>query len=246
MYENNTILLIIPARGGSKRLPRKNILPLLGKPLIGWTIEQAKMSKYADRVIVSTDDYEIADIATKYGADIPFMRPRELAHDSTDIADVIVHIVQELENRGEQYDIIGVLEPTSPLRKKDDIDKAISVLVDTKDAEFVVSVGRIHLEHPAITKTISQDGFVQSYIKGIDYFYQMQQLDDAYFPYGVIYAGYTRHYLKHKKFYSDKTVPYFIDRWQNYEIDDYVDFIIVERIMMHNILCRGDISGGGL
>ena len=112
MINNKTILAVIPARGGSKGLPRKNIRPLLGKPLIAWTTEQAKTSKYIDRIIVSTDSEEIAEISKEYGADVPFLRPKELARGDSPTSDAIIHAlnwVPQLKNWLRDLDYIFYL-----------------------------------------------------------------------------------------------------------------------------------------
>ena len=133
MYKNKTILGIIPARGGSKGLPGKNILDIAGKPLIVWTIERAINSKYLDRVIVSTDDSEIAEISKKYGAEVPFTRPEELAEDTTPMMDVIFHALDFFKSKNMAFDYIALFEPTSPLRKINDIDNAIKQLIDNEE-----------------------------------------------------------------------------------------------------------------
>src|SRR3990172_8434607 len=147
MYKGKSVLGIIPARGGSKGLSRKNIRLLAGKPLIAWTIEQANTSKYLDKVIVNTDDQQIADTAKKYGADVPFLRPRELAGDTTPMIDVIFHTLNFFKNSGTAFDYLALLEPTSPLRADHDIDNAIQKLISETDADSLVSVGEVHLEH---------------------------------------------------------------------------------------------------
>ena len=119
------ILAIIPVRGGSKGIPKKNIKPLFGKPLITWTIEQVQKSRYIFRVFVSTDDNEIATIAEKGGVDIPFLRQYEFAQEYSPTSDAIIHTLDTFEKMGEYYDILIILEPTFPLREKDDIDKVI-------------------------------------------------------------------------------------------------------------------------
>jgi len=236
VYKGKTILALIPARGGSKGLPRKNIKPLLGKPLIAWTIEQARASGYIDRVVVSTDSRNIANISKRYGADAPFLRPKELARDSSSTIDAIIHALKWLEGRGGSFDYLILLEPTSPLRKKDDADNAIKKLIDQKDAaDSLVSVGEVHMENPYITKLIV-DGYVRPFItqksKGI---FQRQQLPKAYFPYGVVYASKVDSLKKKLTFYQNRTIPYFIERWQNYEIDDIVDFVCIEAILKHKL-----------
>jgi len=132
------IISIIPARGGSKSIPRKNIKLLAGKPLLAYSIEQSLNSKLVDRTIVSTDDKEIADIAKKYGAEV-IERPAELATDTARTEPVLQHVVNLLESKGEHIDIIVLLQPTSPLREKEDIDNAINTLLKIK-ADSLVSV----------------------------------------------------------------------------------------------------------
>ncbi len=128
MLNDKSFLAIIPARGGSKRLPRKNVMNLAGKPLIAWTIEAALNSTYIDEVMVSTDDREIAEIAQQYGASVPFFRPTELATDLTSTFDAIKHTLDFYAEMGEKYDFSVLLQPTSPLRESRHIDNAINLL----------------------------------------------------------------------------------------------------------------------
>ena len=117
MFKDRTILGIIPARGGSRGLPGKNVREISGKPLIAWSIESAASSKYLDRVIVTTDDNEIAGIAERSGAEVPFIRPENLAGDKTPMLDVVVHAVDFFKAKEITFDYVALLEPTSPLRK---------------------------------------------------------------------------------------------------------------------------------
>ena len=233
MYKSKNILGLIPARGGSKGLPGKNIKPLLGKPLIAWTIEQVLASKYLDRVVVSTDDKEIAEISKKYGAEVPFMRPKELARDDSTTSDVILHALNWFESAGEKYDYLALLELTSPLRKKNDIDNGIMKLIDNENkAESLVSVGEISLEHPFISKEIDEKGYVKPFYKvPNNKIGRRQDLFKSYFPYGVLYLSKVSAIKKYKTFYQKKTMPMFAKRWQNYEIDDIWDFICIETIL---------------
>ena len=233
MYKGKNILGLIPARGGSKGLPRKNIRPLLGKPLIAWTIEQALTSKYLDKVVVSTDDKEIGEISKKYGAEVPFMRPKELARDNSPTIDVILHTLNWFENAGEKYDYLALLEPTSPLREKDDIENGIKKLIDNENrADSLVSVGEIALEHPFISKEIDERGYVKPFYKvSKTHITRRQDISKAYFPYGVLYLSKVSAIKEYKTFYQERTLPLFIKRWQNYEIDDMWDFICIETIL---------------
>jgi len=223
------IIAIIPARSGSKGLPGKNIKILAGKPLIVWTIEQAKKSNLIDKLIVNTDSKKIAKIAQRYGAGDPFLRPKELARDKSSIYDVIFHALDWFKKNGSEFDIVVLLEPTSPLRKEKDIDDAIKLfLKNYKQADSLVSVGEIHLENPSITLKIDRKR-LKPYMETD--FSRRQELTKAYFPYGVIYLSKVEMLKKYRKFYQKRTMPYLIERWQNYEIDDIYDFICVETIL---------------
>jgi CMP-N-acetylneuraminic acid synthetase len=225
------ILALIPARGGSKGIPKKNIKLLLGKTLITWTIEQAQKSEYVSRVFVSTEDKEIAAIAEQSGVEIPFLRPEEFAQDNSPTSDAIIHALDMFEQRGEYYDIVIILEPTSPLRKKDDIDNAIKTFLEnSSDSESLVSVGEVQLENPYIMKII-ENGHVIPFLENDQKFYQRQQLPTIYFPYGVIYLSTVPAFRKWGTFYQKTTLPYKIERWQNYEIDDIYDFYCVEAVL---------------
>jgi CMP-N,N'-diacetyllegionaminic acid synthase len=232
MYKDRRILAVITARGGSKGLPGKNIRPLLGKPLIAWTIEKALASNYLDRIIVSTDDKEIAEIAKNSGAEVPFLRPDELASDYANSVDVVIHAINFLKDKGEEFDYIALLEPTSPLRKDGDVDKAIETLVDAGDrADSLVSLGKIALEHPWVAKKVEKSGYMAPFVESIGKVVRRQELKDAFFPYGVIYLSSVSSLLEHRTFYPERTLPLFIERWQCYEIDDICDFISVEAIL---------------
>jgi len=232
MYKKKRILGLIPARGGSKGLPGKNRLPLSGKPLIAWTILQGLASKYIDDVIVSTDDKKIAQISMRYGADVPFMRPDKLATDTATSLDVVFHALDHLSGIGKEYDYVALLEPTSPLRKKGDLDNAIRNLIDsTNKAKCLVSLGKIALEHPMYAKKIEKNGYVLPYFTVSGKYLRRQDLPTAYFPYGVIYLSSVPALRQNKSFYQKKILPYVIERWQNYEVDDIYDFKFIETII---------------
>jgi len=225
------ILGIIPARGGSKRLPKKNIKTLIDKPLIAWTIEQTKKSKLITKTIVNTDDKEIAEISKKYGGDIPFLRPDHLARDESSSVDVIIHTLDYFENQDISFDIIALFEPTSPLRQDNDIDNALKLFLEKQNkADSIISVGEVHLENPLWMKKI-EDNYVTNYLQADNIPSRSQELQKAYFPYGVIYASKVSTLRKHRTFYQKRTIPYLIERWQNYEIDDIYDFHCIETIL---------------
>lgn len=231
MIKNKTVLAIIPARAGSKGLPNKNKLDLNGKPLIEWSILHAKNSMYIDRIAVTSDDEIILRLAESSMVDYVIKRPDYLATDVSTTADVVAHLLEEIKNRfNATFDFIILLEPTSPLRKKKDIDQMLELLINKPEKDGVISVGKISLEHPSIMKVLKGDQVID-YLKSQNKVTRRQDLPDAYFPYGVGYIIKTNVFLKVKSFYTDNLSYYIIDRSQNYEIDDIYDFICVEAIL---------------
>lgn len=233
MYKDRTIIGIIPARGGSKGLPGKNIRPLCGKPLIAWSIEAGLQSELMDHVMVTTDDLEIAAVARKAGASVPFLRPPELADDRSPTFDAVKHALDHYRDRERrEFDYVVLLEPTSPLRERGDIDAMIRRLVDNEDRfDSIVSIGEVH-EHPSIMKKIEGDS-LSAYCEDLDRTTRRQDNPPAYFPYGVAYITRTSTLLAEKTFYPLRTTFFRIKRHQNYEIDDIYDFLAIENIMKY-------------
>ena len=228
MYKGKNILGIIPARGGSKGLPRKNIKPLLGKPLIAWTIEQALASKYLDRVIVSTDDKEIAEISKKYGAEIPFMRPKELAEDNAKGIDVVLHAIDWLKenNKRKHYDLIILLQPTSPLRATEDIDKTIELLF-LKEAKAIVSVCEVD-HHPLWANILPEDGCMKDFIRQEIINRNRQELPIFYRLNGAIYLAYCDYIKEQESFFGEKTFACIMPRERSIDIDKEIDLRLAE------------------
>ena len=238
MYNNKKILAIIPARGGSKGLPGKNIKPLCGKPLIGWTIEQAQSSKYIDEIFVSTDSNEIAAVAEDFGIKVPFLRPTELATDTSPSSAFVLHTIGYYRNKGQEFDYILLLEPTSPLRDITDINIAIEQLLNHDTAKSIVGVSKVEATHPAFLVDISKEGLLKPYLKEMKTL-RRQELSDLYFFEGSLYLSDIEFYIKEQNFYHDLTLPYVVPKYKAYEIDDIVDFYIVEKILelkLKNIL----------
>ncbi|MBE3142423.1 MAG: acylneuraminate cytidylyltransferase family protein [Planctomycetes bacterium] len=232
MFKDKRIIAVIPARGGSKTLPRKNILLMDGKPLIYYSIKHALESKYLDKIIVSTEDSEIKAVAENYDTEV-LMRPVEMAKDNSPTMEVLYHVLDYFEKKNEFFDILMLLEPTSPMRKKGDADKAIELFVKNYGkANSLVSLGKVALENPYITKVI-KNGFLMPFIKAKGKVTRRQQLPKIYFPYGVIYLSKISTLRKTGTFYQKKAIPYFIERWQTYEVDDLYDFLAIENILKH-------------
>lgn len=238
MYKDKKIIAIIPARGGSKGLPGKNIKPLLGKPLIGWTIEQAKACEYIDEIFVSTDSSEIAGVAEQFGVSVPSLRPAELAADTSSSIDVITYTIDLLENpatqcgeKGKKFDILVLLEATSPLRDTEDINSAIRILVETEEAESIVGICRIENVHPDFLMYKDQKNFIKPYGKNEFVFKRRQDLDNLYFFEGSLYISYIKALVNKRSFYHEKTLGYEVPKYKSFEVDDIVDFKIIEALM---------------
>ena len=186
MYLKKTFLAIIPARGGSKRLPRKNVLNLKGKSLIGWSIEAASKSKYIDEVMVTTDDKEIAEISNFFGANVPFIRPDYLSNDFSERSEVIKHAIDFYKNELEKkFDYLIFLQPTSPLRDEIDIDKSIEYMFD-KNGDAVVSVCEV--EHPVHwSGKLPEDKNMSKFLDNAVVQLRSQDLEKYYRLNGAIY-----------------------------------------------------------
>ncbi|MBW6481320.1 MAG: acylneuraminate cytidylyltransferase family protein [Bacteroidales bacterium] len=224
------MIAIIPARGGSKGLPGKNILPFCGKPLIAWTIEAALACKSLDRVIVSTDSEEIADTARTYGAEVPGLRPRELALDNSSAIDVYIYLWKKLTGKAKSDPVpFVVLQPTSPLRTTEDINTAVK-LFHEKKADSVISVSEA--THPPVwAKKIDEKGVLRNYFETSQSLFNRQQIPVAYMPNGAVFILKNALVAKNRNYYSDKTYPYHMPYERSLDIDNIWDFRIAEYIM---------------
>lgn len=227
---------IIPARKGSKGLPGKNIKNLCGKPLIAWTIENAIKSNLIDELVVSTDSNEIAKISKNYGAKVPFLRPEIFSTDNATSLSVVEHCLNFYrENQNKSFDIVALLEPTSPLREKNDLDKMINILKENYDKfDAVVSIGEVR-DHPAYMKTIGETGIISPLIKDLMIRGRRQDEKKVFFPFGVCYLIKTSSLMSQKTFYPKRTFGYKISKSQCIEIDNLIDFLLVETIIKNNL-----------
>jgi N-acylneuraminate cytidylyltransferase/CMP-N,N'-diacetyllegionaminic acid synthase len=216
------ILYIIPARGGSKGLPGKNIRLLNGKPLIEYSILAAQNSKFPGKILVSTDDAEIANVAKKFGADVPFVRPAELANDTAATIDVILHAINYYKEQHVLFDVVVLLQPTSPLRLAEDIDRAF-LLMNEKNAGAVVSVCESE-HHPYWTNTLPEDGSMKNFIRVEAKGKNRQQLPTNYRLNGALYISKIAVLEKQKGFIHDETVAYIMPSERSVDIDHEIDF----------------------
>lgn len=219
------ILVVIPARGGSKGLPGKNIMDLCGKPLIAYSIDVARAITSDDNICVSSDDQKIIDVVERYGLNVPFVRPTELASDTASTNDVLLHAIKFYEDSGKIFDKILLLQPTSPLRKIQQVKEAISLYRD--DIDMVVSVTKSHA--PAVLCNENYDGYVNLVYN--KYAGGRQSLPTFYEFNGAIYVINVQA-LKQKGLGSfDKRVKYVMSKETSIDIDDIYDFMLIESIL---------------
>ncbi len=218
MFRNKTFLSIIPARGGSKRLPRKNVLDLCGKPLITWTIEAGLSSKYLDEVVVSSDDSEILGIASNLKVR-SIERPPQLASDTSSTFDAVKHTIDNIES----YDYIVLLQPTSPLRNEVHIDKAIELLV-SKDADAVISVCDMN-HNPSWSNTLDESLSMKGFINKNFLNQRSQDMKKYYKLNGAIYICKTKKLLEEKSFFlKDNIFAFIMSSKSSVDIDKKEDF----------------------
>lgn len=223
MFKDKRFLAIIPARGGSKRLPDKNILDLAGKPMISWTIEASLKSEYIDTTLVTSDSNTILDIAQNY--DIQRVkRPSALSRDDSSSMDTIIHAFEQV---GDEYDYIVLLQPTSPLRTSKQIDEAI-ILLNEKNAEAVISVGE--MEHSPLWSNQLDDSLcMENFIDDKFLDKRSQDLPIFYRLNGAIYICEVKRLLKEKTFFIKKNIyAYKMDRESSVDIDNKMDFRLAE------------------
>ncbi|PKN70913.1 MAG: acylneuraminate cytidylyltransferase [Deltaproteobacteria bacterium HGW-Deltaproteobacteria-12] len=227
MINGKSFLAIIPARGGSKGVQQKNIRLVAGKPLIAWTIEAAKKSKYLDRIILSSEDEEIIKVARHWNCEVPFIRPAELAQDNVTGIEPVLHA---LNNINEQYDYLVLLQPTSPLRIADDIDGCIEKCI-LQNETACVSVTTPD-KSPFWMYSLDSAGKLKPIIKQRKTVLLRQQFEGAYALNGAVYVANTRWFVKNKKFISDETVAYIMPKKRSLDIDTEFDLEICEILLM--------------
>lgn len=240
MINNKKVLAVIPARGGSKRLPRKNILPLGGRPLICWTILAALGCKYIDRIIVSTDDDEIADVSRKSGADVPFLRPDELAVDDASTIDVVMHLLNELEKKENDYHYIVLLQPTSALRTSGHITEAFDELVG-KSQSAIVSVCLAE-HHPFWSNKLSETQSMSAFLQKDMHNIRSQDLPNYYRLNGAIYICDVGLLKSEQSFLpSQSCSAYIMSQEDSVDIDTKNDFDRAQLIVDRNIIKKSQL-----
>ena len=224
MINNMRILAIVPARGGSKGIKDKNIKEIEGRPLIEYTIEAAKRCEYIDEIVVSTDSEKIAKVAKKAGAKVPFLRPDELASDTARTIDVVLFTIEQLKLIGQEYDIVVLLQPTSPLRDEDDICGAIEKYVSC-NMKSLVSVSEVS-ESPILMRQIVDETHMEKLLN-INSTIRRQDMAKYYMVNGSIYINKIEE-LNSDTSLNDNVIPYVMDRSHAVDIDDYVDIAVMK------------------
>lgn len=227
MYNGKKILAVIPARGGSKGIPGKNIKRLCGHPLIAYTVSAARKSCYLDDVIVSTDSNEIAEIAVRYGAEVPFMRPDALASDAARSIDALVHARDTLSMMNREYDAIVFMQPTSPLRRAKEVDEAIELFY-SHGALGLVSVVEA-TENPILTRSLSDEGVLHPVIP-IPSAIRRQDMPRFYHVNGAIYIN-RASALTVDTSLNDNPIGYVMEKDRSLDIDSIEDFMRAEQIL---------------
>lgn len=224
MYKDKKILAIIPARGGSKGIKNKNIVDLCDRPLISYSIATALESKYIDKVVISTDSEEIAEVARRYDAEVPFLRPKELASDTAKTIDAVMHCIESLEEIGQNYDYLVLLQPTQPLRQTYHIDEAIELLIN-KGEDSLISVRKV-IDHPILIRTIDKEG------RAVNLLHQSstqrrQDFKEYYKVNGSIYINKIDQ-LNYETSLNDNKLCYIMEDKYDIDIDEHFDLSIAE------------------
>ena len=218
-------LLVIPARGGSKRIKKKNIKFFKGQPIISWAIKEALNSKAFDKVIVSTDDQEIANIAFASGAEIPFMRPKNIADDFASTRDVIIHAIEWFKAQNVFYNNIFCLYPTTPFLKSSDILNALKIFESLRKESFVFAATSFSYPIQRALR-VNEKGLTEM-TNPQNFFKRSQDLEEFYHDAGQFYLASSETWLKKNNIFSDGK-PYFIPRWKAIDIDTAEDWEMAE------------------
>ena len=227
MYKEKKILAVIPARGGSKRLPGKNIKILGDKPLIAWTIDAANNSKYIDKLILSSDDVDIIRVAKEYGCDVPFVRPAELATDTATSEDVLRHAITSLNER---YDYVLLLQPTSPFRTSEDIDNITKKCIDTR-VPSVISM-TYALEKPQWMCILNDD---ETYMPACE----VSDISKTTYIYnGALYIVNVDNFLRTKLLEFQSSIVYLMPSDRSIDVDTLEDFMFAEFLFSNNRRAR--------
>lgn len=223
------ILSIIPARGGSKTLPRKNIKTFNGHPLIYWSILPSVNAKSVGKTIVSTDDEEIAETAKRYGNIVPFLRPKALAQDTSSSMSLVVHALDYFEQQGEYFDAVLLLQPTSPLRTAEELNDMIAHFEQHQDNFDSLVAVIASLAPPHFAKTIENQKLIPLFPE-FKHISRRQDVPPSFTPCGMAYLTKVKTIRETGSFYPERTLGWVVDDRHRYDIDDGYAFIAAEGV----------------
>jgi CMP-N,N'-diacetyllegionaminic acid synthase len=229
---------IIPARGGSKGLPRKNIALLNGRPLISYTIQTALSASRVDRVFVSTDNEDIAAVAKEYGAEVPFLRPAELAQDDSPTLPAVQHVVRTMEQLSSlSPEMVTLIQPTSPFIRVDQIDDAAQLLAGRRDADAVTTVVEVdHVNHPFNIRRIDQRGFVDFLMPEEHYRYPNRQSKPPFYRFGNLYVTRVAVLMQGNSLFGHRCLPLVVDSVSCFDINDKADLALAECMVLSDLI----------
>lgn len=225
MLNGKKVLAVIPARGGSKGVPRKNIREVAGKPLIAWTIQAARESRYIDRLVLSSEDAEIIEVAKGWGCEVPFVRPPELSRDDTPGIEPVLHAVQSLPG----FDYVVLLQPTSPLRNARDIDSCLE-LCASKKASTCVSVSEPD-HSPYWMFTLDPQGCMHRLMDTQTEALRRQDLPTVYALNGAVYVADTTAIVKTRSFVTEDTACYVMSQASSVDVDTELDLVVADALL---------------
>lgn len=239
MKPETNILAIIPARGGSKGIPQKNMRIVAGKPLIEYTIETAKKSEYLSKIVVSTDDSDILKFAKSQSIDV-VKRPADLSTDNSDVLDTVFHVLEYLKNKGESFDVVVLLQPTAPLRLPQDIDAAINLMTHS-EKDGLISVVEVNDHHPARMYEIDENNCLSNFLEYGETT-RRQDLNKLYIRNGAIYIIKTEALLKENTLMPKKKIAYIMNKRWAVNIDEELDLDVLEVVIKKWIEKYGDFN----
>ncbi|RCK79776.1 MAG: N-Acetylneuraminate cytidylyltransferase [Candidatus Ozemobacter sibiricus] len=230
MIEGQRVLAVIPARGGSKGIPRKNLRVIAGRSLLEWTWRAAQGSAFLDRTILSSEDPEIIAAMRALGGDVPFVRPAELAADTTPGIDPLLHALDAVPER---YDLVVLLQPTSPLRTAADIDGAIRLCVE-RGAPACVSVGPVG-KSPHWTYRLHEDARLSPILPPIEGAARRQDLPAYVTLNGAVYVARTDWIKQTRRFVAPETVAFLMSRESSVDVDDEIDLLVCQELLRRRL-----------
>ena len=228
------ILWLLTARSGSKSIPHKNIKPLGGHPLFSYRIKSVINTDFDYDLWISTDSKEYASIAKEYGADVPYIRPKELSRDTSSSTDVVLHAMDYAKKMNKKYDYIGLLEPTSPFIKSSQLNEAVNLLLENKEASAVVAVKESRPHKIFIQK---EGKYLVELSKNLENlkFSGRQAFEKEITPSGGFYISKWDVFLEKKSFYTSKTLSFEVDEISGVEIDEPIDWHFAEFIFKNKL-----------